>query len=48
MNEIKIQLIQAEILQGALAGCAHILWSVIGIPQFRGHPELFATHEALR
>ena len=33
VNEIQIQLAQAEILQGPLTGCAHVLGPVIGIPE---------------
>ena len=42
MDEIEVNIVQAQVCQGLLAGWLHILWLVAGVPQLADHKDVTA------
>ena len=40
MNEVEIEVVKAEILQGLLASHPDVLWRVERVPEFAGHVQV--------
>ena len=42
MNQVQIEIIELQIAERTLACRAHMLRRMVGVPQFRSHPQFFA------
>ena len=47
VDVVEVEVVEAEVVQGALEGQGHVLGLVVGVPQLRGHMELFPRADAL-
>ena len=47
MNEVKVEIIELQIRQRAIKGKRDMLRRVIGIPELRGYPKVFAGDEPI-
>ena len=43
MDEVEIEVVEAEVAEGAFRGGADMPWVVVGIPEFRRHPQIIAA-----
>ena len=47
VNQVKVEIIELQIRQRAIKGKRHMLWRMIGIPELRGYPKVFAGDEPI-
>ena len=48
MDEVEVQVVEAQVCQRALQGRAHVFRTVIGIPQLGSYPQVFAPAQSCR